>query len=120
MYFPVVFVPLTIPPTVCLQYTIEDEPFLNISWNVSYNIAINIFDICFLFQCGISGNPNTPPLDNYTICINNQCSVYVTDSCLVSIPANFTTTYNVTVSLNNAVGSSGPSPTTNISKSKLM
>ena len=44
----------------------------------------------------------------------------MTDSCLVSIPANLTTTYSVTVSLNNAVGSSGPSPTTNISKLKLM
>ena len=76
------------------------------------------FDVHFLFQCSVSGSPITPPLDNYTICINNQCSVYVTDSCLVSIPANFTTSYNITVSLNNVVGSSGPSPTTNISKSK--
>ena len=77
-----------------------------------------MFILLFPIQCDdISGNSNTPPVDNYTVCINAICQLIVTDNCSTSVPVKCNTMYTANVTLNNRVGPSNPSSSSNISKS---
>ena len=76
-----------------------------------------MFILLFPIQCDISGNFNTPPVDNYIVCINANCQLIVTDNCSTSVLGKCNTMQSANVILNNRIGPSDPSSSSNIGKS---